>query len=93
MRTASRSEDERFKDEATQTISAKHFQITLYNLGSIELQNLSVNGTLLDGKPVEKAVLIEDLARRAHEISFGMQRADAAGVARRCRPPPSPSHR
>jgi hypothetical protein len=66
------SEDERFNDEATQTISAKHFQITLFSLRSIEVRNLSVNGTYLDGRPLDKPVVIEDLSRRAHEIAFGV---------------------
>jgi len=58
-------------DEAAQTVSGKHFQIKMYNLGSIEIKNLSPNGTKLDGKIIETAV-ISDVATKAHEISFGL---------------------
>ena len=64
--------EERDKDEAAQTISARHFQITMYNLRAIEIKNLSPNGLTLDGKRVEQVVL-NDAATRAHEIRFGLE--------------------
>ena len=63
-------EGNREKDEAAKTVSAKHFQITMYNLGSIEIKNLSPNGTLVDGKTVDKLV-IADISKKGHEIRFG----------------------
>ena len=63
--------DARETDEEAQTVSGKHFQITLHNLRSIEVKNLSPNGTYLDGKPVDSAVL-NDLANTVHEIRFGL---------------------
>lgn len=63
-------EAEREKDEAFLTVSGKHFKITMYNTASIEIANLSSNGTLLDGKPVEKAI-VDDVTRNAHEIRVG----------------------
>jgi hypothetical protein len=65
------SEAEREKDEAAQTVSGKHFQVTLHNLRSIEIKNLSPNGIKVDGKKVETA-MIDDLANNSHEISFGV---------------------
>lgn len=67
----SQSAEEREQDESAQTISAKHFQVTMYNLRSIEIKNLSPNGTLVDGKPVDQAVL-NDVPTNAHEIRFGL---------------------
>ena len=65
---------ERELDEMAQTVSSQHFQITLHNLRSIELKNLSPNGTRLDGQPVETAV-IQDILSKAHEIHFGLVEA------------------
>lgn len=65
-------QQEKKADEAAQTVSAKHFQITMYNLGAIELRNLSPNGTRLDGKAIDTAV-INDVASKPHEITFGLK--------------------
>ena len=62
--------EDRERDEAAKTVSAKHFQITMFNLGSIEIKNLSPNGTLVDGKSIQ-TLLIDDIAKQAHEIRFG----------------------
>lgn len=62
--------EEREGDESAKTVSAKHFEITMYNLGSIEIKNLSSNGTLVDGVPV-KSQIISDVAKASHEIRFG----------------------
>ena len=70
----SKSETEREADDAFRTVSGKHFEITMFNLGSIELVNLSPNGTLLDGKPVTRTT-ITDVASAAHEIRFGADEA------------------
>ena|SRR3990172_9388055 len=64
------TEQERESDESAKTVSAKHFEITMYNLGSIEVKSLSSNGMLLDGKPV-KAAMLDDIAKKSHEIRFG----------------------
>ena len=65
-----KSEAEREADDAFRTVSGKHFEITMFNLGSIELVNISPNGTLLDGKPVTRTT-ITDVASTPHEIRFG----------------------
>lgn len=64
------SSDDHDKDIAAKTVSAKHFQVTMYNLRSVEIKNLSPNGTLVDGQTVE-TVVINDVANKAHEIRFG----------------------
>ncbi len=66
--------EEQELDTAFRTISGKHFEITMFNLGSIELTNLSGNGTRLDGKKCESQT-ITDLAEKTHEISFGVNEA------------------
>jgi hypothetical protein len=67
-----KSEKEQAQDEAAQTVSHKHFQITMYNLGSIEIKNLSLNGTLLDGNPID-TIVITDAATKNHELRFGVE--------------------
>jgi len=57
-------------DHAFRTVSGRHFEITMFNLGSIEVVNLSSNGTKLDGKPLDRAT-VTDVATKSHEISFG----------------------
>jgi pSer/pThr/pTyr-binding forkhead associated (FHA) protein len=57
-------------DGAAKTVSGKHFQVTMYNLNSIEVRNLSSNGTSVDGKSID-VVMIDDIAQNAHEIHFG----------------------
>jgi len=79
-----KSPEEQADDDAFRTVSGKHFEITMYNLGSIELVNLSSNGTKLDGNPVDRAT-ITDLATNAHEISFGVD--EVLGL--QMRPPPA----
>jgi hypothetical protein len=66
----SQGKQEQDEDHAFRTISGKHFEITMYNLGSIELVNLSSNGTKLDGKPLDRAT-ITDVSTNSHEIAFG----------------------
>jgi len=62
--------EEHDQDQSALTVSAKHFMITMYNLNSIEIRNLSPNGTRMDGKSIDSLVL-EDVPKRAHEIRFG----------------------
>jgi pSer/pThr/pTyr-binding forkhead associated (FHA) protein len=73
-RYRSQTQEQRENDEAAQTVSAKHFQITLYNLRSVEIKNLSPNGITVDGKPVDQTVL-NDVATQPHEIRFGLEEA------------------
>jgi pSer/pThr/pTyr-binding forkhead associated (FHA) protein len=67
---AAMSDEEREADHDLRTVSGKHFEITMYNANSIEVVNLSPNGTYVDGKLVDK-MIIEDAAENAHEIRIG----------------------
>lgn len=69
-----KGEEEREKDRSFKTVSGRHFEITMYNLGSIEIVNLSPNGTYVDGKRVDKIVL-DDVPEKAHEIKIGTKEA------------------
>jgi hypothetical protein len=68
------SAEEREMDESALTVSAVHFQVTMYNLRSIEIKNLSPNGITVDGDVVEQIVL-NDVATKPHQIRFGLEEA------------------
>lgn len=56
--------------ESSKTVSRKHFKISYYNASSIEVEDLSSNGTFVDGKRIDR-VVITDLKTRSHEIKMG----------------------
>ena len=66
-----KDQETREKDRAFRTVSGRHFEITMYNLGSIEVVNLSPNGTYVDGKRIDKTV-IDDISEKSHEIKMGL---------------------
>jgi pSer/pThr/pTyr-binding forkhead associated (FHA) protein len=63
--------DENNKDLLS--VSRKHLRITFYNSNSIELKDLSANGTCINGKPVIKRLFITDIAttKTPYEIKLG----------------------
>jgi pSer/pThr/pTyr-binding forkhead associated (FHA) protein len=65
------NDNERDYDKAAKTISGKHFQIVFYNISSVEIRNLSPNGTYVDGQPVTSPLVIKDVATKSHDITFG----------------------
>ena len=68
------TDEEREADPNLRTVSGRHFEITMYNLGSIEIVNLSPNGTYVDSRLVDKIVL-DDVAKKSHEIRIGADEA------------------
>ncbi len=64
------TDDERDSDNDLRTVSGRHFEITMYDPGSIEIVNLSPNGTYVDGKMVDK-IILDDVADKAHDIAIG----------------------
>lgn len=53
------------------SISRKHLQITLYHAQSIELKDLSTNGTFINGKRIDKKYIIPDIKKKSYEIKLG----------------------
>lgn len=49
------------KNKGLLSISRKHLRITFYNAHSIELKDLSANGTYINGKPIIKRLFITDM--------------------------------
>jgi len=63
-------EQSRHKD--FKSVSRKHVRISYYNANSIEVEDLSSNGTFVDGKRV-KRIVITDLRNTSHELLLGTQ--------------------
>lgn len=64
--------EERQGEKEFKTVSRKHVRITFYNANSIEIEDLSSNGTFVDGQRVDR-VLISDIKERDHEVQLGTQ--------------------
>lgn len=57
-------------EEASKTVSRKHLKISFLDANSIELEDLSSNGTFVDGKRIDRLV-ITDAKETRHEIQLG----------------------
>ena len=57
-------------DLAYTSVSRKHARISYVAADMVEVENLSGNGTLVDGKLVDK-ILLTDLRARGHRIQLG----------------------
>jgi pSer/pThr/pTyr-binding forkhead associated (FHA) protein len=64
-----RSEDQDFK-----TVSRKHARISCYDPENIEVEDLSSNGTFVDGERVDRVVL-SDLREHSYELLLGTREA------------------
>ena len=61
------------KNKDLLSVSRKHLRITFYNSYSIELKDLSANGTYINGKPIIKRIFITDIdtTKTPYEIKLG----------------------
>lgn len=57
-------------EEGSKTVSRRHLKISFYDANSIELEDLSSNGTFVDGKRIDRLV-ITDVKETPHEITLG----------------------
>ena len=57
-------------EESSKTVSRKHVKITFHNADSIELEDLSSNGTYVDGSRIDRMV-ITDIREAPHEVQMG----------------------
>ena len=63
-------ESRKTPDQSSKTVSRKHLKISFHNANSIEVEDLSSNGTFVDGKRIDRVVLT-DLKDRPHEVRMG----------------------
>jgi len=64
------SEQERLADDDFNSVSRRHLRLAYHATGTIELHDMSSNGTFVDGQPVQR-LLIRDLTAREYEIRLG----------------------
>ena len=57
-------------EDGSKTVSRKHLKITVHDVGRIELEDLSSNGTFVDGKRIDRMV-IDDVKDTTHELLLG----------------------
>ncbi len=58
------------KEAEFRKVSREHFKISFLHPYIVEIENLSQNGTYLDGKKVDR-ILLSDFRTKPHDISFG----------------------
>jgi pSer/pThr/pTyr-binding forkhead associated (FHA) protein len=57
-------------EDGSKTVSRKHLKISVHDTGRVELEDLSSNGTFVDGKRIDRMVLT-DLKETPHELLLG----------------------
>lgn len=62
--------DKRDCDDDFKTVSRKHIRISYYDNSNIEVEDLSSNGTFVDGRRISRTV-ITDLRERSYELLLG----------------------
>ena len=58
-------------DEHFRTVSRKHLSIQYISPGELVLEDLSSNGSFLDGKRMQKKVILKDIAEQDHIATLG----------------------
>jgi len=64
--------EQRNAEQDFQTVSRKHVRISYYDPGNIEIEDLSSNGTFLNGQRIRR-IVITDLRERSYEILLGVR--------------------
>jgi len=63
------------------TVSRKHLKVNFNAPDDVEIEDMSSNGTFLDGEKIKRAV-INDLDRREHSILIGVEERFVLSLAR-----------
>ena len=59
------------KEDQYKTVSRQHARISFKSEGEIVIEDLSHNGSFLDGSRVSGSITIADLAKKSHELRLG----------------------
>ena len=57
-------------EETSKTVSRKHVKITFHNAASVEIDDVSSNGTYLDGNRIDR-IVVTDVRETSHEVKLG----------------------
>ena len=52
------------------TVSRKHVRLSCYDAENVEVEDLSSNGTFVDGRRIDR-IVITDLREKSHELLLG----------------------
>ena len=63
--------DDDHTNKHLQTVSRRHLKIAFHTETSLELEDLSANGTLLDGEKITGKVVIDDITTESHTLLLG----------------------
>ena len=63
-------EEKRDAEKDFKTVSRKHARISCYDADNVEVEDLSSNGTFVDGERIDR-IVITDLGERSHELLLG----------------------
>lgn len=64
-------EDVRHQDEEFLSVSRKHVRITFTATDGVEIEDLSTNGTFVDGERLNGKSLLSDLRDKGHDLRLG----------------------
>ena len=63
-------EEDRDAAEDFKTVSRKHARVSCYDMENIEVEDLSSNGTFVDGERIDR-IVVTDLREQSHELLLG----------------------
>jgi len=63
--------DDQDAEEDFKTVSRQHVRVGYDGADSVAIEDLSSNGTFVDGERIDQQVVISDLRERSHELLLG----------------------
>jgi pSer/pThr/pTyr-binding forkhead associated (FHA) protein len=78
------------KEDHYKTVSRQHVRISFKGEGEIVIEDLSHNGSFLDGNRISTSATISDLTKKSHELKLGTNEAFKLELAKDEAPRKSP---
>jgi pSer/pThr/pTyr-binding forkhead associated (FHA) protein len=66
-----REDDEGAKEDHYKTVSRQHVRISFKDSSEVMIEDLSHNGSFLDGERIQSRASISDLGKKSHELRLG----------------------
>ncbi len=84
------SDPEGAKEDHYKTVSRQHVRISFKGNDEVVIEDLSHNGSFLDGERIKTSASITDLARKSHELRLGTNETFKLELAKAEKAKPSP---
>jgi pSer/pThr/pTyr-binding forkhead associated (FHA) protein len=78
------------KEDHYKTVSRQHVRVSFKGEGEVVIDDLSHNGTFLDGSRISGSVTVSDLAKKSHELRLGTNETFKLDLAKPEKTKPSP---